>query len=251
MQTLLRQILAVLAIAVLTGITGLCDVPHAAAADDATKSSPPPPTRATPKITGSISYRADKSRRWRYARYYVDRKTHRLSGSLVCLTGAGLKDAAPKHKPETIVVDQKELRFTPEATVLRAGDRIRFTNSDPGTHNVNSKRGLHPFDVTLAFGEEAVETFPRAGGARRPVVLGCSFHGSMRAWIYVFDHPWYGLTERDGQFDFSDVPPGRYRLQVVHPAGQLYKSRLVEIKPNEHLEIDVELSPDDLDDAKQ
>ena len=86
-------------------------------------------------------------------------------------------------------MDQKDFRFVPETLAIRAGDSVKFTNSDSSTHNVFTRNDLHPFDITLGGEDEQTETFSRAGGSRRPVVLGCHFHGSMRAWIFIFDHP--------------------------------------------------------------
>ena len=84
----------------------------------------------------------------------------------------------------------------------------------------------------------------RAGGTRRPVVLGCIFHSQMRSWIYVFDHPQYQLTGTDGKFRLENVPPGEYRLEMVHPPGDLRVSRRIEIKAGQTLRVDIAASPD-------
>ena len=55
----------------------------------------------------------------------------------------------------------------------------------------------------------------------------------MRAWIYVFDHPWFQLTRKDGRFRLENVPAGEYTLGVVHPAGKLRQSRQIKVKANE------------------
>jgi plastocyanin len=163
----------------------------------------------------------------------------------VCLAGPGLKESGPAE-PRTAVIDQKDMQFVPETTVLRAGDRVKFTNSDPSTHNVHSRASLHPFDVTIAHGEEAIETFGRAGGSRVPVPISCTFHGHMRAWIYVFDHPFFQLTGQAGRFRLDDVPAGEHRLEVVHPAGDLRSGRSVAVRAGETVEVEFLLSPDHL-----
>ncbi len=55
----------------------------------------------------------------------------------------------------------------------------------------------------------------------------------MRAWVFVFDHPWFQLTGPDGAFRLTNVPPGDYRLDVVHPAGELRSSQTITVKPDE------------------
>ena len=208
-----------------------------------------PSPGTTGAIAGTVRYAFDSGRPWRYARIYVKKAGRETSGPLaetvVSLAGPGLKSPLPADA-NTVVIDQKDMQFVPETTLLRAGDRVKFTNSDPSTHNVNSQSPLHPFNVTIANGEEALETFSRGGGSRVPVPIGCTFHGHMRAWIYVFDHPFFQLTGQDGAFRLEHVPPGEYRLEVVHAAGELRSSRAVTVRPGETLDFGLTLSPDNL-----
>ena len=206
--------------------------------------TPQQSTAATGAIEGMVVYKADTKHPWRYGRYYVRPGTGGLASALVCLDGPELKKTPPSKQPATIVVDQKDLQFTPETVAIRAGDRVRFTNSDSGTHNVSTTSDLHPFSTTIAKGEEAVETFSRAGRARRPIVLGCVFHSQMCAWVYVFDHPYFHLTGTDGRFRLENIPPGEYRLEVVHAPGELRFSRRVDVKAGQTLRLNIELSPD-------
>ena len=47
----------------------------------------------------------------------------------------------------------------------------------------------------------------------RPVRLSCDIHPWMRAWIFVFNHPYFAVTSKRGQFNIRDIPPGAYQLQ--------------------------------------
>ena len=38
-----------------------------------------------------------------------------------------------------------------------------------------------------------------------------------RAWIRVFDHPYFAVTNRDGIFTIDSVPPGEYTLKMWEP----------------------------------
>jgi plastocyanin len=198
----------------------------------------------------TITYKADAKRQWRYGRYYVKPGTGALAGTLVALDAPSLRKVSAPKDPSIASMDQKDLLFTPETLAIRAGDKIRFTNSDSGTHNISTTSELHPLNVSISHGEETVQTFPRAGGVRRPIVLGCVFHSQMRAWIFVFDHPHYQLTGEDGRFRLVNVPPGEYRLEMVHPAGELRTGRRVEVKAGETLKIDLQLSPDNKEPKK-
>ncbi len=173
------------------------------------------------------------------------RKGGELAEAVVALGGPTLRRSAPAHKPAVATVDQREMRFVPETVAIQAGDRVRFTNSDAQTHNVSLNDPRLRFSDTIAKGREAVESFTNASGIRRPFALGCVFHSQMQGWIYVFDHPFFQITGIDGRFRMENVPPGNYRLDVAQSAGELHASRLVQVKPNQTVKIDVILTPAD------
>ena len=63
-------------------------------------------------------------------------KAVKLAEAVVALAGPALKRLPPTRPPAVITIDQKEMRFVPETVAIRAGDRVRFTNSDAQTHNI-------------------------------------------------------------------------------------------------------------------
>ena len=199
-------------------------------------------------VSGTVSYQADSERPWRYARYYVN-GDGRLAEAVVVLRKASggkirSKDAVGREAV-THGMDQKDFRFVPETLVIHEGDRVRFTNSDNQLHNVRTG-DIAPFNVNTPPDSEYTRTFPKAGGIRRPVRLGCVFHSTMRAWIYVFDHRYFALTGPDGRFAFDDVPAGRYRLTVIHPSGNLQHSFDVTVSAAADAGVPAILTPDHL-----
>jgi plastocyanin len=195
-------------------------------------------------IEGSVSYQADGTRPWRYARYYVKQpKTGELAEAVVALRAKPAVDG--KREPRTVVIDQENFQFTPETVVIQKGDSIKFTNADQATHNVQSSSDIATFNANLPRDGEYVVRLEKAGGVRQPVTVGCVFHSAMRANIFVFDHSWRQLTAADGKFRLADVPPGEYDLEVVHPAGELRSRKKVMVKAGEVVRIDFRLSADD------
>jgi plastocyanin len=195
-------------------------------------------------VEGVVTYKSDASRPWRYARYYVKQpKTGELAEAVVAIRAKPVAES--DRQPQTVVIDQQNFQFTPETVALRRGDSINFTNADQTTHNVQSSSDIATFNVNMPGGGEHVVRFDRAGGVRQPVTVGCVFHSAMRAYIFVFDHPWYQLTAADGRFRLTDVPPGEYDLEIVHPAGELRSRKRVNVKAGEVTQIDIRLSPDD------
>ena len=197
-------------------------------------------------VEGTVFYRNDRKHAWRLARFYVKSpKSGELAEAVVALGGPSLRRSASAGESAVATVDQKEMRFVPETVAIRAGDRIRFTNSDAQTHNISLNDPRRRFSDTLANGQQAVESFARASGIRRPFALSCQLHSQMQGWIYVFDHPFFQITRVDGRFRLEDVPPGDYRLDVAQSAGELHASRLIQVKPKETVKIDIILTPTD------
>jgi hypothetical protein len=51
---------------------------------------------------------------------------------------------------------------------------------------------------------------------KRPglVKFTCAVHNWMNAYAWVLWHPYFAITEEDGRFELTDVPPGEYELVV-------------------------------------
>jgi plastocyanin len=208
---------------------------HRCAADESAK---------TGAIEGVVTYQADPARPWRYARYYVKQaKSGELAEAVVALRAKATSDAQPP--PQTIVIDQQNFQFQPETAAIRRGDSVKFTNADQTTHNVQATSDIASFNVNMPGGGEQIIRFDRAGGVRQPVQVGCVFHSAMRAWVFVFDHPWYQVTPASGKFRLADVTPGTYELEMMHAAGGLHWRKRVEVKPGETLRVDIRVSADD------
>ena len=210
----------------------------------ASAKTPPDSDKKTGGVTGRVVYRADPKRPWRQGRYYLG-SDGELAEAVVALQGEALTDWPAADQPKTVTIDQADFRFVPESVAIRAGDRVRFTNSDAQVHNVSSNHRRYGFSNNMEPGQEFAERFARPVALSQPVVLGCLYHDSMRAWIYVLAHPFFQMTADDGKFQFDGLPPGKYRLLMRHPAGDLKANLPVEIKAGKTLRLDIRVSPDD------
>ncbi|MCA9127961.1 MAG: hypothetical protein KDB22_12785 [Planctomycetales bacterium] len=199
----------------------------------------------TGTVVGTVVFVPSPEHPWRLGRYYIkNAKSGELAEAVVALTSRGLKASDTDRQPVTVVVDQKNFQFTPETTAIRAGDRVRFLNSDDQSHNVKTAHSKFSFNVTMPVGGEHVTTFESAGGINQPYKIDCVFHSAMHAWIYVFDHPWYQVTSADGRFELQGVPPGEYRLDVAHPAGGWRYRETIEVVAGKTHEVQVRIKAD-------
>jgi plastocyanin len=49
--------------------------------------------------------------------------------------------------PETVVIDQRNMRFDPDLVVVPVGSTVQFPNADPIFHNIFSLSKIQPFDL--------------------------------------------------------------------------------------------------------
>ena len=58
------------------------------------------------------------------------------------------------------------------------------------------------------------------------VQVFCDIHSHMSAYILVFAHRYYAITDPAGRYQMSQVPPGAYTLNVWHE-GEVRETRAV------------------------
>lgn len=123
-----------------------------------------------------------------------------------------------KPKAATHTVDQPKCQFEPRVVVAREGDKLVVKNSSGIAHNVNFSSEALNFNVTVPGGKDhAVKDDLKAD--RRPSLFKCDIHPWMQGRLFVFDHPYYALTNKDGEFELKDVPVGKWRVVYRHEGG--------------------------------
>ncbi|HEY7979675.1 MAG TPA: plastocyanin/azurin family copper-binding protein [Rhizomicrobium sp.] len=90
--------------------------------------------------------------------------------------------AAPACAAET-AVDQRDLEFVPDAVTIKAGDTVRFTDSDHITHNItiDNPDGTSSDKGMDTFGQDIVVGFPKPGVYH----VHCKIHPMMKMAITV------------------------------------------------------------------
>jgi plastocyanin len=125
----------------------------------------------------------------------------------------------------TVVLDQRNENFVPHILAITTGTSVEFLNSDRTYHNVFSLSKANSFDLgRYAPGRSKVVRFDRPGIVR----VFCEIHSHMNAFILVFAHRHFALTNAQGEYRIDGVPPGTYTVSVWHP-GVAIKSESVRI----------------------
>jgi plastocyanin len=108
-------------------------------------------------------------------------------------------------------MDQKQCVFVPRVVIVPVGGTVEFLNSDRLLHNVRGGGKENP-----PFNRAQPHARTIAIGFKSPEVLrvDCDLHSWMRGWIVVAEHPFYAVTNEEGEFVFENIPPGKYKLQA-------------------------------------
>ena len=154
-----------------------------------------------------------------------------LGNAIVFVPGAkGAKAAKPA------VLDQKGCEFRPPVLVMSPGE-LKILNSDGVLHNIHTFSTANPpFNKAQPkFKKEMVEKIEKP----ELIKVQCDAHSWMLGWIYVTDNP-AAVTDGNGAFKLENVPPGKHKVEVVHPVlGKQTKE--VEVKAGQETKVAFEL----------
>ena len=107
-------------------------------------------------------------------------------------------------------------RYSPRILALQKGERLRVKNNDPKLHIPHSyHEDRTVFNLSLPFKGTTIDATPRIRQAGVLKVV-CDTHAWMLAYIHVFDHPYFAVTDERGIFSISNLPAGTYVLKAWH-----------------------------------
>jgi plastocyanin len=106
-------------------------------------------------------------------------------------------------------LDQRNETFVPHVLAIVAGTTVDFPNNDRTYHNVFSLSKPKPFDLgRYAAGKSKSVRFDTPGIIR----VFCDIHSHMSAFILVFAHRYFAVTDDEGRYRIESVPPGTYTV---------------------------------------
>lgn len=116
------------------------------------------------------------------------------------------------------VIDQKGCLYEPYVSGVIAGQPVDIKNSDNFMHNVNfaaSIAGNQTFNFAQgSAGMVNTKTFTKPEIFAK---MQCNVHPWMFVFIGVVAHPFFAVTDNDGNFELpAGLPAGDYVLELVH-----------------------------------
>ncbi len=145
----------------------------------------------------------------------------------------------PDDKP--IQIDQQKCIFIPHVLLVPAGVEFEVLNSDPVSHSFHTI-GAHNKELNIIQTKTKRRRLPLTFPEPDIIKVICDVHSWMKAWIIVTDHPYYALTEADGQFRLENVPEGSYRIKAWHEELGTLPVQKVVVTTNQDVKVDFEFS---------
>jgi plastocyanin len=114
------------------------------------------------------------------------------------------------------VLDQVGCQYTPYVMGVQVGQKFDVQNSDPLLHNVHSMPKVAGKERNVG---QPVKGMKHEFVFEKPEVLvqfKCDVHPWMFAYVGVVDHPYFAITDKDGNFKISGLPAGTYTVEAFH-----------------------------------
>ena len=151
----------------------------------------------------------------------------------------GLENYKSEAPTEPVQIDNRGCMYVPHVAGVQVGQPVNFTNSDPTLHNVHATaQNNKSFNIGLPFsGMKQTKTYEKP---EIMVHLKCDVHPWMNGYLGVLDHPFFSVTDADGNFEIKNLPPGKYTVEAWHEQLGV-QSQTIEIKPQEAKELNFTL----------
>ena len=128
---------------------------------------------------------------------------------------------SPKHSnkiPETAIeLDQIGCRYVPHVTGIMQGQELLIKNSDKTLHNIHSMSEVNSA-FNFAMPAKSDPSSKKFDKTEDPFYIKCDVHPWMKSWIVVLEHPYWAVTDGDGNYSMAldSLEPGTYDLCFWH-----------------------------------
>ena len=131
----------------------------------------------------------------------------------------GLKEKNSGDAPTIHELTFANCEIRPYVSAVTAGQRVAFANSDRTTHAVR----LMPTNNAAATFSLAPAHTNRTVRWSRPedlLQIRCDVHPWESAYVSVVEHPFFAVTDTNGDFVIPNVPAGKYTVRARHRKAQ-------------------------------
>jgi len=157
--------------------------------------------------------------------WVVDPQTRGVRWVMVFLKPAGsgtlpIHPALVEPREKQVVLDQPMCMFLPHTLGMRTNQTLLAKNPMSIPHNVVISAFTFSENVQIPPGRQHEFTRLKRE-VNRPLGLSCGAHPWMKGYLWMFDHPYFAVTNEKGEFEIKDAPAGKWNLVIWHDTGYL------------------------------
>jgi len=143
----------------------------------------------------------------------------------VVLSLEGIDHPRPQHSEEVVTFTNKDCSFQPRVQGARLGQPLQLINKDPMLHNTHIRFGKRTFvNVAQVVGGHPILKRIRDVGIMR---VNCDKHKFMQGYLLTFDHRYFAVTNKFGEYELPEVPPGNWTLRIWHQTLGTLKTEVI------------------------
>jgi len=140
---------------------------------------------------------------------------HGTLANAVVYVKAGLGSYRFDTPTTPVVLDQKGCMYTPRVLAVMVNQPLQVNNEDQTIHNVHPmSHENRAWNKSEPVGEPPLQSTFTQPELAIPIV--CNIHPWMRAFLFVFAHPYFDITPQTGEFALKSLPPGTYTIEAWH-----------------------------------
>jgi hypothetical protein len=145
-----------------------------------------------------------------------------------------------------VVLEQKGCMYTPHVFGVMVNQPIDIINNDEGVlHNIHAlPKDNDQFNIGQPVPGDKGKVTQKFAKEEKKIKIKCDVHPWMAAWGYALNHPFYAVSDKDGNFEIKDVPAGEYGLSIGHEKFKA-KGKMVTVKDGETATADFVLKAED------
>ncbi len=126
-----------------------------------------------------------------------------------------------KPDQKNLHLDQKQCVYEPHIIIAPVRTKLDMVSNDDLLHNIHM-HGAARYNLAFPIKDKVITKRLRKAGLVK--VVCDAGHSWMSAYIHVVKHPYYAVTDKNGNFKIADVPPGKYKLHAWHEGWNIVKT---------------------------
>ena len=163
-----------------------------------------------------------------------------LANVVVYVVNSQLDDYIFEPVPSPATLEHKGCRYVPRVMAIRVGQPLMILNVDGTQHNTHPSPKVNAqWNQSQGIGAPAIEKiFDHPEVAIR---FRDNMHPWENAYVSVFSHPFFAISDSSGYYKIEGLPPGTYEVVAWHETLGAQTEKVV-VSPGDHRLIEFNFS---------